>query len=95
MAGEKLILGYFEKWAGWLSGVLVAIVAWGAIEMHERVKIVEDKIQMLQAEKVSRTELSALEERMRKNMEGVKVDIIDRIDWYFAGRRSKSTRTEE
>ena len=47
------------------------------------------KVQQLQIDKVSRQELNALEDRLYKRMDGMKTDIIDRLDWYFAGRKSK------
>ena len=80
---------YWERFALWISGILIAICAWMWIEQHGRIADLETKVQQLQVDKVSRQELNALEDRLYKRMDGMKADIIDRLDWYFTGRKSK------
>ena len=80
---------YWERFALWISGILIAICAWMWVEQHGRIADLETRVQQLQVDKVSRQELNALEDRLYKRMDGVKTDIIDRLDWYFAGRKSK------
>lgn len=80
---------YWERFALWMSGILIAICAWMWVEQHGRIADLETRVQQLQVDKVSRQELNALEDRLYKRMDGVKTDIIDRLDWYFAGRKSK------
>lgn len=80
---------YWERFALWISGILIAICAWMWVEQHGRIADLETRVQQLQVDKVSRQELNALEDRLYKRMDGMKTDIIDRLDWYFAGRKSK------
>lgn len=80
---------YWERFALWLSGILIFVCSWMWLEQHNRLGDLESKVQQLQVDKVSRQELNALEDRLYKRMDGVKTDIIDRLDWYFAGRKSK------
>lgn len=80
---------YWERFALWISGILIAICAWMWVEQHGRIADLETRVQQLQVDKVSRQELNALEDRLYKRMDGVKTDIIDRLDWYFAGRKSR------
>lgn len=87
--GNKPLHVYWEKFALWISGILIAICAWMWVEQHGRIADLEAKVQQLQVDKVSRQELNALEDRLYKRMDGMKTDIIDRLDWYFAGRKSK------
>lgn len=86
---DKPLHVYWEKFALWISGILIAICAWMWVEQHGRIADLEAKVQQLQVDKVSRQELNALEDRLYKRMDGMKTDIIDRLDWYFAGRKSK------
>lgn len=80
---------YWERFALWMSGILIIICAWMWVEQHGRISDLETRVQQLQVDKVSRQELNALEDRLYKRMDGVKTDIIDRLDWYFAGRKSR------
>ena len=80
---------YWERFALWISGILIVICAWMWVEQHGRIADLETRVQQLQVDKVSRQELNALEDRLYKRMDGMKTDIIDRLDWYFAGRKSK------
>lgn len=86
---SKPLHAYWERFALWISGILIAICAWMWVEQHARITQLEMKVQQLQVDKVSRQELTALEDRIYKRMDGMKTDIIDRLDWYFAGRKSK------
>lgn len=72
-----------------MSGITLAIVTWTGLQIHEKVEVLEDKVVALQQDKVSRQELKDLDDRMDKRMENMKNDIIARLDWYFAGRKSK------
>ena len=80
---------YWERYAIWVSGITLAIVTWTGLQIHEKVEVLEDKVVALQQDKVSRQELKDLDDRMDKRMENMKNDIIARLDWYFAGRKSK------
>lgn len=88
---DSSLAPYWEKYAIWLSGVVIAICAWMWVEYYGRLNELEAKVVALQQDKVSRQELKDLDERMDKRMENMKKDIIDRLDWYFAGRKSKDT----
>lgn len=86
---EKPLHVYWEKFAIWLTSIIVAIAGWAWLEHQNRLNELDSKIASMQADKVSRIELTALEDRMYKRMDTMKTDIIDRLDWYFAGRKSK------
>jgi hypothetical protein len=84
------IATYWERLAIWVVGILLAICAWLFIGQKAQIETLEVKVQTLQVDKVSRQELKDLEDRLYKRMDGMKGDIIDRIDWYFAGRKSRA-----
>ena len=78
---------YWERFALYLSGVLLAVGAWMWVQNHGRINDLENKVQQLQVDKVSRQEFNALEDRIYKRMDVVKSDIIERIDWYLADKK--------
>ena len=78
---------YWERFALYLAGVLLAVGAWMWVQNHGRMNDLENKVQQLQVDKVSRQEFNALEDRIYKRMDVVKSDIIERIDWYLADKK--------
>lgn len=86
---DSKISMYWERLAIYIAGILFAICAWLFIDQKARVDSLEVKVQTLQIEKVNRQELKDLEDRFYKRMDIMRGDIIDRLDWYFAGRKSK------
>ena len=78
---------YWERFALYLAGVLLAVGAWMWVQNHGRINDLENKVQQLQVDKVSRQEFNALEDRIYKRMDVVKSDIIERIDWYLADKK--------
>ena len=78
---------YWERFALYLVGVLLAVGAWMWVQNHARINDLENKVQQLQVDKVSRQEFNALEDRIYKRMDVVKLDIIERIDWYLADKK--------
>lgn len=79
---------YWERLAIYVSCALLALCAWLFVQQKTQVDALEVKVQTLQIEKVNRQELKDLEDRFYKRMDVMKGDIIDRLDWYFAGRKS-------
>ena len=78
---------YWERFALYLAGVLLAVGAWMWVQNHARINDLENKVQQLQVDKVSRQEFNALEDRIYKRMDAVKSDIIERIDWYLSDKK--------
>lgn len=86
---DSKLAAYWERFAIWIVAILLALVGFLAIDQKSKTESLEVKVQALQVDKVSRQELKDMEDRMGKRLDGTKTDIIDRIDWYFAGRKSK------
>ena len=85
---NKLLATYWERYAIWISGILLVIISGVFVDVSERLKNLEDKVRILEAEKVSRVEIHNIEDRLYKRMDSVKADIIERLDLYLAGQRS-------
>lgn len=88
---EKPLSSYWERLAIFAIGVILAIGSWMWTSNNARIDDLEVRVQQLQLDKVSRQEFNALEDRIYKRMDGMKTDIIDRLDWYFAGRKSRES----
>lgn len=86
---------YWERLAIYVVGILFGLCAWLFIQQDSRIDALEARVQALQIEKVNNQELKDLEDRFYKRMEGLKGDIIDRIDWYFEGKKSRRGVTNE
>ena len=80
---------YWERLAIYVVGVLFGICAWLFVQQDSRIDALELRVQALQVEKVNRQELKDLEDRFYKRMDGMKEDIIDRLDLYFAATRPR------
>ena len=89
---DAKIYAYWERFAIYVVGILCAVCTWVFLEQDSRIDALEIKVQSLQVDKVSRQELKDLEDRIYKRMDGLKGDIIDRIDLYFGPPRSKRNR---
>lgn len=79
---------YWERFSIAVAGVLITMCGWMYVQHDERIDILEDRVQTLQVEKVNRQELKEMEDRMGKRIDGMKDDIVSRLDWYLAGRKS-------
>lgn len=82
----SIIQTYWERFAIYVSSILLVVGAWQWQDHHNRLQELENKIHKLEIEKVSKQELIAFEDRIDRRMEDVKKGIIDRMDWYFIGK---------
>lgn len=83
---DSKIAQYWEKGGGWLAMSLVALCVWLFLKQEAKVEQLEVKVHALQVDKVSRQELKELEDRLYKQMDGMKGDIILHINM-LRGRR--------
>lgn len=71
---------YWERFAIYIACSLVALCAWLYVKQEEKIAQLDVKVQQLQIDKVSKQELREMEERISKNMDGMKGDIIFHIN---------------
>lgn len=67
-------------------GLLSLILGWGQVQYQEakdRVKDLEIKVQTLYLEKVSKSDLREVEDRINSKIDGMKSDLLARLDLYF------------
>lgn len=80
------INGLFEKAAIALLGILLGWMQIQYQDSKEQVKELETKVQTLYIDKVSKSDLKDVEERINSKIDGMKTDLLARLDWYFRGR---------
>lgn len=77
---DSKLFQYWERAGIWLVAALLSLCAWMFLKQESKVEQLEVKVQALQVDKVSRQEMKELEDRLYKQMEGMKGDIIYHIN---------------
>lgn len=75
---------YWEKWGMWIAVVLLSLCAWTFLEQKARIDKLQTDVQNLYIDKVSKEDMKEFEVRVTRQVEGVKGDILSRLDFYFA-----------
>ncbi len=79
-------------WEKLSIGLLGILLGWMQIQYQdsrEQVKELETKVQTLYLDKVSKSDLKDVEVRINDKIDGMKTDLLARLDWYFLGQRDK------
>lgn len=92
-ANEK-INSYWERWGVWVAVMLLSVCVYTFQEQKARVDRLEADVQQLYLEKASKEDLKEFETRMTKQVDGMKNDILSRIDFYFATQKQKASATQ-
>ena len=74
----------------WVAVALLSVCAYTFQEQKTRIDRLEANVQQLYLDKVSRGDMDKLEGRITKHVEGMKEDILSRMDFYFTGKQPKS-----
>lgn len=78
-----------NMWERLALGLLGILLGWMQIQYQdskEQVKELEGKVQTLYIDKVSKSDLKDVELRINDKIDGMKTDLLARLDWYFIGR---------
>lgn len=87
---ESKIAVYWERFAIWVCGILLAVCTYNYMKQEDRIAALEDTVQTLQVEKVSRQELKDMEDRLMNQMNGMKGDIIYHINLIRESNNNKT-----
>lgn len=79
----------YEKLAIALLGILLGWMQIQYQDSKEQVKELETKVQALYIDKVSKSDLRDVEERINSKIDGMKTDLLARLDLYFGTLNSK------
>ncbi|MCY1416335.1 hypothetical protein D9M71_318400 [compost metagenome] len=82
------INGYWERIALFALSSILALTVWAFQEQSKRVEKLEATTLVLQTSKVDKGDLRDVEDRINSKIDGMKSDILGRLEWYF-GRLPK------
>lgn len=83
------INGYWERAALFLMGVILAMTVWAFQEQSKKVERLEATVLVLQTSKVDRADLRDVEDRINSKIDGMKSDILSRLEMYFGRINNK------
>ncbi len=89
-SAEQRINGYWEKWGLWVAVALLSVCAYTFQEQKTRIDRLEADVQKLYIEKASKEDMREFEGRVTRQVEGLKEDILSRLDFYFATQHKKN-----
>jgi hypothetical protein len=77
----------WEKFAIWACSAIIALLVIGYQDQKSKVDKLEEKVQILYQEKVSKNELKDVEQRLMTRIEAGNADILARIDLIISTSR--------
>jgi len=89
VVADRRINGYFERFAIWSGGLLIALLLLAYQDQRQQVARLEERVSFLYLDKVSKGDLKDTEARIMTRIEGMQSDILARMDLLF-GKITKS-----
>ena len=80
MESYSNISPYWKEVSMWACSAIIALLCYGYQDMKTRVDKMEEKLQFLYLDKVSKNELKEVENRIMHRIEAGNIDILARID---------------
>jgi hypothetical protein len=84
---DARINNYWEKFGLWACGAIITLLVIGYQDQKSKVDKLEEKVQILYQEKVSKNELKDVEQRLMTRIEAGNADILARIDLIISTSR--------
>lgn len=82
-SANSRINAVWEKFAIWACSAIIALLVIGYQDQKSKVDKMEERLQFLYLDKVSKNELKEVETRIMNRIEAGNADILARIDLYF------------
>ena len=82
-SANSRINAVWEKFAIWACSAIIALLVIGYQDQKSKVDKMEERIQFIYNDKVSKNELKDVEARIMNRIEAGNADILARIDLYF------------
>lgn len=87
--GNNTVLApYWERFSIWACGAIIALLCIGYQDQRTRVDKMEERVQTLYMDKVSKNELKDVEARIMSRIEAGNSDILSRIDLLIKASRN-------
>lgn len=78
--GSTVLAPYWEKAAVWAGGCIIALLCIGYQDQKSTIDRMEERVQFLMLDKVSKNDLKEVEARIMGRIEAGNADILARID---------------
>lgn len=88
---DNRLNSYWERWGVWVAVLLLSVCAYTFQEQKSRIDKLEANVQQLYMEKASKEDMREFENRVARQVEGIKSDILSRLDFYFSAPKQKAT----
>lgn len=82
------INNFWERAALFFLTAVLSLTVWAFQEQGKKVEALEQRVLLIQTTKVDRGDLRDVEDRINSKIDGMKSDLIARLDLYF-GKLSK------
>lgn len=79
-SNTTVLAPYWEKFSLWACSAIIALLCVGYQDQRSKVDKMEEKLQFLYLDKVSKNELKDVESRIMNRIEAGNADILSRID---------------
>ena len=80
---SSILSPYWERFSIWSCGAIIALLCIGYNDMRTKVEGLDERVQILFLEKVSKQEMKEVEQRIMQRIEAGNADILARLDLYF------------
>ena len=77
---SSILSPYWEKFSIWAAGAIIALLCIGFQDQRTKVERLDERVQILFLEKVSKQEMKEVEQRIMSRIEAGNADILARID---------------
>ncbi len=88
---DNRLNSYWERWGVWVAVLLLSVCAYTFQEQKSRIDKLEENVQQLYMKKASKEDMREFENREDHQVEGIKSDILSRLDFYFSAPKQKAT----
>lgn len=88
---DSRLNSYWERWGAWVAVLLLSVCAYTFQEQKSRIDKLEENVQQLYMEKASKEDMREFENRVARQVDGIKNDILGRLDFYFNTPKQKAT----
>lgn len=79
----NILTPYWEKFSIWAVGAIITLLCIGFQDQRTKVERLDERVQILFLEKVSKQEMKEVEQRIMQRIEAGNADILARLDLYF------------
>lgn len=82
-ANDNVLAPHWERLARWACGAIIALLCIGYQDQKSTIERLDERVQFLMLDKVSKDDMRELEQRIMERIEAGNADILARLELYF------------